>query len=85
MTFRAKGSGTLCLCQDFWDRHATNIATCWEAMYGERLFRRQNKRLRGDPRNVCANTRIRILSRERSSRKHKDPITGNSFKLLNIE
>ena len=48
MTFRAKGSGSLCLRQDFWDRHATNVATCWEAIYGERLFRRPNKRLSGE-------------------------------------
>ena len=38
MTFPAKGFGPLCLRKDFWNRHGTNIATCLEEIFGERLF-----------------------------------------------
>ena len=76
MTFPAKGSGSLCLHKRFWDRHGANITTRQKVVYLDvettlrhTLPPNKLQRLsRGDPKNLGANTRIRILSRERSSR-----------------
>ena len=76
MTFPAKGSGSLCLRKRFWDRHGANITTRQKVVYLDvettlrhTLPPNKLQRLsRGDPKNLGANTRIRILSRERSSR-----------------
>ena len=76
MTFPAKGSGSLCLRKRFWDRHGANITTRQKVVYLDvettlrhKLPPNKLQRLsRGDPKNLGANTRIRILSRERSSR-----------------
>ena len=75
MTFPARGSGSLCLHKDFWDRHRANFTTRQKVVYWDvettfcHIFPTDKLQClsRGDPRNICANTRTRILSRERSS------------------
>ena len=67
MTIPARGSGSLCLHKDFWDRHRTNITTRQKVVYldVETTFR-----------HIFPTDKLQCLSRGRSQkylRKHTDP------------
>ena len=68
MTFPARGSGSLCLRKRFWDRHGVVYFDVETTLRHILLPNKLQRLSRGDPKNLGANTRIRILSRERSSR-----------------
>ena len=80
MTFPARGSGSLCLRKRFWDRHGV-VYFDVETTFRHTLLPNKLQCLsRGDPKNLGANTRFRILSRERSSRD----LPGKRIGLTNI-
>ena len=37
--------GSLRLRKDYWDHHVVNIASCEKGLFGERLFRRPEKKI----------------------------------------
>ena len=44
--------GSLRLRKDYWDHHVVNIASCEKGLFGERLFRRPEKKVERNHKRI---------------------------------